>query len=108
MLSALAPRLCCVVQVFEWLVQPDDSVCSVQVVSRQGAEWLFTLSVCFLLGVRAICFLRKFEVGRTVSEEIYSQVTFLFCSAFLYLVGIVRFMNLKGVCLSMRGNKYTL
>ena len=61
----------------------------------------------FLRRVGAICFLRKSKLGRTVGIEIYSQVTWIFASAFLFLVGIVRFVNLNGVCLSMRGNYYT-
>ena len=79
-----------------------------QIVSRRCSEWLFTLSVWFLRLVGAICFLRKFKLGRTVVIEIYSQVTWIFAGAFLFLVGIVRFVNLNGVCLSMRGNNYTL
>lgn len=45
--------------------------------------------------------------GFPVAIEIYSQVTLIYASAFLFLVGIVRFVNLKIVCLSNRGDDYT-
>lgn len=68
----------------------------------------FTLVLGLFAQVNSVCGKRESGNLFLAKSVIYSQVTLIFARAFLFLVRIVRFVNLKIMCLSTKGGDYTL